>query len=309
MLCVEAVERVLEHVEPLAGLASVVRVNANITVAWNFMVRPTAPRASWPVERRSSCDVPPSRATIDLLTAGLPADPVLDVALSHALLKDVTARRRRPALRIFRPGPTAAFGRLDALLPGFSRACGRARQHGLIPLVRLVGGHAAVYDERCVVVEELSAEEDVIAGLQMRFEQQSQRLRRALCELGADARIGELPGEYCPGAHSINVGGRIKVVGIAQRAIRRGALTSAVVVCGGGAQLRAVIESLYAALDIEIDRGTAGSLDEELPDATPEVVAQRIAASYAREWRLEPRELDADLLGRARGLAARHRAL
>jgi octanoyl-[GcvH]:protein N-octanoyltransferase len=252
--------------------------------------------------------VPPSRAPVDLLTAGLPADPVRDIALSHALLEDVAARRRRPALRIFRPGPTAAFGRLDALLPGFPRACGRARQHGLTPLVRLVGGHAAVYDERCVVVEELSAEEDVIAGLQTRFERQSQRLRRALCELGADARIGELPGEYCPGAHSINVGGRIKVVGIAQRAIRRGALTSAVVVCGGGTQLRPVIESLYAALEIEIDPGTAGSLDEELPDATPEAVAERIAASYAREWRLEPRDLDADLLDRARGLAGRHRA-
>ena len=174
--------------------------------------------------------------------------------------------------------------------------------------MRLVGGHAAVYDARCVVVEELSAEEDVIAGLQMRFERQSQRLRPALCELGADARIGQLPGEYCPGAHSINIGGRIKVVGIAQRAILPGALTSAVVVCGGGARLRAVIESLYAALEIEIDRGTAGSLDEELPDATPKAVAQRIAASYAREWRFEPRDLDADLLGRARGLVARHRA-
>jgi octanoyl-[GcvH]:protein N-octanoyltransferase len=252
--------------------------------------------------------VPSSRVPVDLLTAGFPADPVLDAALSHALLEDVAARRRSPALRIFRPGPAAAFGRLDALLPGFPEACERARQYGRTPLVRLVGGHAAVYDERCVVVEEISAEDDVIAALQARFEGQSRRLQRALSEPGADARIGELPGEYCRGAHSINLGGRIKVVGIAQRAVRRGALASAVVVCGGGAELRAIVASLYAALEIAVDPGTAGSLDEELPDATAGAVARLIEGSYAADWRLEPRDLDADLLGAARALAARHRA-
>ena len=77
------------------------------------------------------------------------------------------------------------------------------------------------------------------AGLQARFEAQSALLRDALAGLGADARIGELAGEYCAGAHSINLGGRIKVVGIAQRAIRHGALTTAVIVVGGGGRLRA----------------------------------------------------------------------
>jgi octanoyl-[GcvH]:protein N-octanoyltransferase len=228
--------------------------------------------------------------------------------VSHALLEDVAARRRRPALRIFRPGPAAAFGRLDALRAGFPEAAERARRHALTPLVRLAGGRVAVYDARCVIVEEISAEEEIIAGLRPRFERQSERLHRVLSGLGADARIGELPGEYCPGGYSINLGGRIKVVGIAQRAIRRAAVTSAIVVCGGGPELRAVIEELYAALGLTVDPSTAGSLDEELPDATADAVALAVQRSYAADHRLESRELDADLLGAAQALSPRHRA-
>ena len=83
--------------------------------------------------------------------------------------------------------------------------------------MRSVGGHAAVFDERCVVVERITHEEDATAGLRARFEDQSRRVRDALAALGADARIGELAGEYCPGPHSVNLGGRVKVAGIAQR--------------------------------------------------------------------------------------------
>jgi hypothetical protein len=64
--------------------------------------------------------------TLELITAAFPEDPVLDIALSHALLLEVAGGRRASALRVFRPGPTAAFGRLDALAPGFGRVQSRA---------------------------------------------------------------------------------------------------------------------------------------------------------------------------------------
>lgn len=245
---------------------------------------------------------------LDLITASFPADPVLDVGVSHALLRDVAAGRRAPALRIYRPGPTAAFGRLDALRPGFAHASERARELGLTPLVRMVGGHAAVYDERCVAVEHISAEADVTAGLQDRFVEQSQRLRGVLAGLGVDARVGELPGEYCPGAHSINAGGRVKLAGVAQRAIRGGAATSAIVVVGGGPDLRRAVAAVYAALGLDVDPGAAGALDEERPGAGPDDVARRIRDAYAADWRLEPRGVDAPLVAAGRALADRHRA-
>jgi lipoate-protein ligase A len=192
------------------------------------------------------------------------------------------------------------------LLPGFSEACAAARRRGYTPVVRPAGGHAAVYDEHCLVVEHVTREEDVTAGLQARFEAQSALLRDALAGLGADARIGELAGEYCAGAHSVNLGGRIKVAGIAQRAIRHGALTTGVVVAGGGANLRDVIAEIYGALGLAVVPETAGALDDELPGLTVERVAHAITTAYAATVDLRPAEIDADLLAAARALAPRH---
>jgi octanoyl-[GcvH]:protein N-octanoyltransferase len=218
----------------------------------------------------------------------------------------VAAGRRPDALRIFRPGPTLAFGRLDVLLPGFGPAVNAARGRGYTPVIRSAGGHAAVYDEQCLVVEHVTREADVTAGLQARFESQSRLLRDALAGLGADARIGELPGEYCAGAHSINLGGRLKVVGIAQRAVRRGALTTAVVVVGGGERLRAVIAEVYGALGLAVEPARAGALDDELTGLSVERVEEAIRAAYARTAPLAPAEPDDALLAAARELAVRH---
>jgi lipoate-protein ligase A len=240
--------------------------------------------------------------TLDLITSAVPDDPVLDIAVTHALLRAVAARRRGPAVRVFRPGPTVAFGRLDALRDGFAAARDAARRHGHTPVIRPAGGHAAVYDPRSVVVEHVTAEADATAGLQERFAAQSALLRGVLAGLGLDARIGELRGEYCAGAHSINLGGRLKVVGIAQRAIRGAALTTAVVTVEDGPHLRAVIDDVYVALGLDIVPATAGTVDEMLPGITAARVADLVAAAY----RGTPAPLDDDLLAAARALVARH---
>ena len=243
---------------------------------------------------------------LDVITGATRDDPLLDIALTHALLRAVADGARPPALRIFRPGPTLAFGRLDVHLPGFGAASAVARRHGYVPVVRSAGGHAAVYDEQCLVVEQVTREEDVTAGLQARFEAQSALLRDVLAGLGADARIGELAGEYCAGAHSINLSGRVKVAGIAQRAIRHGALTTAVVVVGGGERLRSVIREVYGALGLDVDPTTAGALDDELPGVRVDRVAHVVAEAYAADALLQPAGIDADLLAAARSLAPRH---
>jgi lipoate-protein ligase A len=232
----------------------------------------------------------------------VPDDPVLDIAVTHALLREVAAGRRGPALRVFRPGPTVAFGRLDALREGFAAACDAARRHGHTPVIRPAGGHAAVYDPRAVVVEHVTAEAHVTAGLQERFAAQSQLLSAVLAGLGLDARVGALPGEYCAGAHSINLGGRLKVVGIAQRAIRGAALTTAVVTVADGPHLRAVIEDVYVALGLDVAPAIAGTVDELLPGVTAAHVAELVAAAYGGT----PAPLGDDLLAAARALVARH---
>jgi octanoyl-[GcvH]:protein N-octanoyltransferase len=233
----------------------------------------------------------------------VPDDPVTDIAVTHALLRAVADRRRPPAVRVFQPGPTVAFGRLDALRDGFAAACDAARRHGYTPVIRPAGGHAAVYDATCVVVEHVTAEEDVTAGLQDRFEAQSGLLRGILLGLGLDARVGELRGEYCAGAHSVNLEGRLKVVGIAQRAIRGAALTTAVLTVENGPRLRAVIADVYAELALEVVPSTAGAIDELLPGTTAARIAELVADAYGGA----PAPLDDALVAAAHALSSRHR--
>jgi lipoate-protein ligase A len=240
---------------------------------------------------------------LELITASTPEDPVLDIALTHALLEAVAAGRRGELLRIYRPGPTAAFGRLDVLRPGFAAACAVARELGLTPVIRSAGGHAAPYDARSLVVEHVVAAADVTAGLEARFAAASEGLRRALEGLGLDARVGELAGEYCPGAHSVNLGGRLKVAGIAQRAIRGAAMTGVIVTVGGGPELRAMVAALYAALELEVDPATAGALDEVQPGISVDAVEAAVRAGYGDLVAVEP---DAATVAAARALIPRH---
>jgi len=238
-----------------------------------------------------------------LVTASAPGDPAFDIALSHALLAEVAAGRREDVVRLHRPGATAAFGRLDALRPGFDAACAVAEELGFTPVVRSAGGHAAPYDEQALVIEHIVAAGDVTAGLEERFHAMSGRLRDVLRGLGADARVGELPGEYCAGAHSINVGGRLKVAGVAQRAVRGGALTSAILTVGGGPRLRDAVAALYATLELEVDPAVAGALDEVLPGVTVAAVSDAVRAAYGDP---SPEEPDDALLAAARALIPRH---
>jgi octanoyl-[GcvH]:protein N-octanoyltransferase len=245
---------------------------------------------------------------LELITASTPEDPALDIAISHALLAAVASGRRGDVLRLHRPGPTAAFGRLDVLRTGFDAACAVAEELGYTPVVRSAGGHVAPYDEQSLVVEHIVTATDVTAGLQDRFAAMSGLLRDVLAGLGADARVGELAGEYCAGAHSLNVaaphdGGRLKIAGVAQRAVRGGALTSAIVTVGGGPRLREAVAALYATLELDVEPGVSGALDEVLPGITVELVTGAIRAAYGDPAPVEP---DAELLAAARALTPRH---
>jgi lipoate-protein ligase A len=84
--------------------------------------------------------------------------------------------------------------------------------------------------------------------------------------LGLDLRVGEIPGEYCPGDHSISIAGERKVAGIAQRVVKGAALVSTVLVVSPVTPLAVVIADVYAALEIPIDPGRTGALSDALPD-------------------------------------------
>jgi octanoyl-[GcvH]:protein N-octanoyltransferase len=232
--------------------------------------------------------------------------PALDIAVSHALLTRVAAGELDATLRLYRPGPTMAFGRLDALRPGFRRAGAAAREHGLAPVVRLAGGHAAAYDADSLIYEEITPQLDVTAALHERFRDGAALLAGALEGLGVDARVGEIPGEYCAGAYTVSASGRLKLVGVAQRAVRGAALLTAFVLVAGGDRLRAALVDVYDTLEIAWDPQTAGALDDVLPDASLDVVEQALLDARARDREMVVASFDDATLELARELEPRH---
>lgn len=246
-----------------------------------------------------------SSRSMRLLTVSHPEDPVFDMALSHALLRRVAEGDEEPLARVYVPGPTAAFGRLDALSDRWPQARTAALAHDLQPVVRLGGGRAAVYDAGSVVVEIAARHEHIAEGLQERFAAGTRVLAEALRATGVPIGIGELPGEYCPGRWSIHVAGGPKIAGAAQRSIRGAALFSAFVIVQGGARVRAALTDLYAALGLAWDPMTAGAAEDAVPGLTAAAVAEAIARALGPVTIATP---SADALARAAALTERHAA-
>ena len=237
---------------------------------------------------------------MQLVRSGHAGSAALELAVSHALLTRVAAGELPSTLRVYRPAPAVAFGKLDTLRPGYARAVQAARAHGYEPVLRLPGGHAAAYHADSLAIDIVWALDDPVVGTHDRFRDEGERLARALRSLGVDARVGEVPGEYCPGAYSVNARGRVKLIGTAQRLVRGGALLGASIVVGDGAGVRAVLDDVYAALEFDWDATTAGAIDEEVPGLSLDAVERAVIAGFDG---LEPGSLDEETLAFARRLA------
>ena len=233
---------------------------------------------------------------MQLVRSGPAGSAALELAVSHALLTRVAAGEVPSTLRVYRPAAAVAFGKLDALRDGYMTALAAARRHGYEPVLRLPGGHAAAYNEHSLALDVVFALDDPVVGTHDRFREEGERLAGALRTLGVDARVGEVAGEYCPGAYSVNARGRVKLIGTAQRLVRGAALLGASIVVGDGPGVRAVLGDVYAALDLPWDASTAGSIDEEVPGTTLDDVEQAVIASFGP---LEPATLAAETLSLA----------
>jgi lipoate-protein ligase A len=242
---------------------------------------------------------------VRLVRQGFPDDPALDVAVGHALLEQVARGEIGETLRAYRPGPTVAFGRLDRLRPGFAAAVAAARAHGFEPVLRQPGGHAAAYDAGALCLDHVRPEREALPALQARFEAAGDLLAGALRRVGVDARVGEVPGEYCPGEWTVSARGRVKLAGTAQRLVRGGSLLGAVVVVRGGARVRAVLEAVNAALGIEWDPATAGAAEDEVPGLSLDAVEAAVLDGYGAG--LVEAALAPSTVARARELVDAHR--
>ncbi len=208
-----------------------------------------------------------------------PAGPAADAALGPALLRDGRDGADE-ILRIYAPAPTAAFSRRDTLRPGYERAAAAARSHGFEPVVRPQGGSLAAYHRASVVIDHVRRVAEPATGLTGRFRSFAEMHAAVLVELGVDARIGPVPGEYCPGDYSINAGGVHKLVGSAQRVTRDGWLFSTVIQVGGTDRLRGVLTATYGELGYAFRPATVGAIEDTVPAVTVEAVIGALYAAY-----------------------------
>ncbi|MFC9690515.1 biotin/lipoate A/B protein ligase family protein [Kribbella sp. NPDC056951] len=235
-------------------------------------------------------------------------EEALELAVAHALVRRASDGFVDEALRIYRPAdPVVVFGRRDTRLPGFAAAVRTAREAGFEPLVRAVGGRPVAYTTEALVVDHVRSERLAPDGMESRFAHYGDLYAGVLRDLGIDARVGAVPGEYCPGAHSVNARGVVKLIGTGQRVVRNGWLFSALIVLGNDDQLRPLLTEIYQHLDLPFDPASVGSVETEAPGRANSVELL-LRAAYARTAVLEPATLDESTLALAADLAADHRA-
>ena len=241
-----------------------------------------------------------------ILRRRVEAGPALDTAVCRALLDAVARDEVADSLRIWRPDDALAFSATDRRRAGFERAVERARAAGFTPFLRLAGGHAAVYSAGTVAFAWTQRVEEMRSGIDARFEDLAGRVVAALRQLGVDARIGAVPGEYCCGDYSVNASGRVKLMGVGQRLIRGAAHVGGVIVAEGGDSIRAVLGEVYQALELELDPATVGCVADEQPGVGWRDVASALLDQFRADHDLVEDDFDSDLLARAAAIAPRH---
>ena len=235
-----------------------------------------------------------------LIRHSFPDQPELSTAVSRTILRRVAAGELPPTIRIHRPGNEVAFGRQDVASPGYEAAAEAARAAGFAAVERLAGGRAAVFHQGTIAIARAYRDPQPPKRTYARFEEMADLIVKALRGLGADARVGEVPGEYCPGAYSVNARGRTKLAGIGQRMIRGGAHMGGVVVASGGREVARVLEPVYRALELDWDPATSGSVADEL-DRGVDVgeVEEALIDELAKRYELVDAELDEETVAMA----------
>ncbi len=231
--------------------------------------------------------------------------PALDTAISRVLLERVDRGELPATLRLSRPAAIVAFSSRDARSPGFDAAVAATQQEGFTPVLRLAGGRPAVFTPTTIAFSWSVPTDAPATGIAQRFTLLSGRLAAAFSSLGVDARVGEVPGEYCPGEYSVNAAGRHKVAGVGQRLLRRAAHTGGVVVVDGAPDINRVLVPVYAAMGVDFEPSVTGALTDHA-EVTFEQVRRAIVAAFGARFEVEPWTLDEHTLALARQAAPEH---
>ena len=232
------------------------------------------------------------------------------MAVSRALMQRVAQGELPETLRLTRPGAMVAFAKQDAVTPGYAAAVAAARGQGFEAVLRLAGGRAAVFHDQTIALAHAVPDAEPRAGIHARFEWTARLIVRALRGLGADARVGEVAGEYCPGGYSVNARGAAKLAGIGQRIVAGGSAHGRGDRGGSGRagarRACARVRGSGPRLGPGHGGGGRGGTGWPIGGLAVDRGGDALLAEYGREHELVEAELDAETLELAHGLAAEH---
>lgn len=245
--------------------------------------------------------------SLTLIRARAEGSAAFDTAVSRAIMLRVAGGELPETFRLYRPSRIVAFGRQDERAAGFDRAVEAAKEKGFDAVVRLAGGRAAVFHEGTLSFAHAIPDQDVTSRTFERFRAMSDLMASALARLGVDARVGEVPGEYCPGEYSVNSEGHVKLVGIGQRLVSGAAHVGGVVVAEDGRSIRDVLVPVYEHLGLEWDPATASSVHHEV-GATWADVEHAIVSELEHRYDVGEGSLDDATLALAGSMEQDHAA-
>jgi lipoate-protein ligase A len=212
-------------------------------------------------------------------------------------------------LRLWRPLRAAlSVGRLDARHPRLAEVLALARAAGVTPVRRLAGGHAATLDPGSLCLG-WAQPHPRLEESGTRYELIAETIAEALGALGVTSSLGESPGEWCPGAWSVQ-GPAGKLAGLAQRVISGAAWCEALIVIHASPELRVLARQVHRVLGLEWSESAQGELAALLPRA-PDLHAaladELVAALAVRFGSAQRGPLPAEIHAAAIALAAEHR--
>jgi lipoate-protein ligase A len=229
----------------------------------------------------------------------------LDTAVSRAILQRVSSGDLPETLQVGIPHRVVAFGRHDALTTGFLRAVEIATEHGFDPTIRIAGGRAVVFHSQIVRFAWTVPSLDPVAGMVDRFIAVSDRVISMLESMGIPAVMGQLRGEYCPGAYGVHREGAGKVMGSGQRLTKRAAQVGGMIVVRDAAMVNEVLIPIYAALGLAMDPARTGAVSDGTHlDAAS--VSERFALLFAEGREPSIGHIDASTMELAQDLKSQH---
>jgi octanoyl-[GcvH]:protein N-octanoyltransferase len=226
----------------------------------------------------------------------------------RVIFEQVAAGARAPTVSITPSTRHVGVTRRDTFRPGFAEAIRASRQEGYPVLVRSSGGGATAAHHGTLGFSIIRSATDGGSRrtVRDRYDEAAALVLGAFSRLGIEAEVGEVRDEFCPGDHSIRVGGweeGTKVVGIAQRITRRATSVGGIVLVEGEEELARILERVYAAMRLPFRSESVGSLRRAGSRAGVEEVVGAFAAEATLRYGAVCVPLDGRTLALARGSA------